>query len=239
MNYVVQIYNKGMDTEELVQWLEEGVSLEQAQFDLSPNQHPEEGTPVVGYRVAYTYTDPDTQETTYGAPLTHLRRDSMQQELISLKQFVTGPIENDAFLKSSVPIHNPRESDMGFYYFADQSMAEDYMRMIALGKVGKPHVESPITGESVIPDKWTGEHPGAGLNLTLLRVSGVADSYNEYMDIAALRREGLRMKDMHIDEHILSIPVEDIAALGECYRNIPDEELGPKSTLLKQWAQHW
>lgn len=230
-----------MDTSELIQWLGEGVFLEQAQFDLPPNQHPGEGTPVVGYRVAYTYTDPVTKETAYGSPLTHMRGDNMQQELVALQQSLTWSTENDAFLKSSVPIHNPRESDMGFYYFADQSMAEDYMRMIALGKVGKPHEESPITGESVIPDKWTGEHPGEGLNLTLFRVSGVADSYNEYMDTATLRREGLRMKDMHIDEHILSIPVEDIANIGAKMRTIPDEKLAssPKSQALKNWANHW
>lgn len=193
-----------MDTRELLSWLQEGLNLEQTQFDIPSEQHPEAGTPVVGYRVAYTYTDPNTQETTYGSPLTHNRGD---QELSHLKQAT----ESDAFLKSSIPVHNPRESDMGFYYFADQSMAEDYMRMIALGKVGKPHEESPLTGESVLPDKWTGE----GLNLTLLRVSGVADSHDEFMDTAALRREGLRMKDMHIDEHVLSIPVEDIASIGE------------------------
>lgn len=228
-----------MDTKELALWLGEGVSLEQAQFDLPSDQHPEEGAPVVGYRVAYTYTNPVTQETAYGSPLTHMRGDSMQQELVALQQSLTWSTENDAFLKSSVPVHNPRESDMGFYYFADQAMAEDYMRMIALGKVGKPHEESPITGESVIPDKWTGDHPGEGLNLTLIRVSGTADKYDEYMDTAALRREGLRMKDMQIEEHVMSIPVEEIASLGERYRNIPDEKLGPKSTLIKQWANHW
>lgn len=228
-----------MDTKELLSWLQEGLNLEQAQFDIPPEQHPEEGTPVIGYRVAYTYTDPNTQETTYGSPLTHNRGDSMYQELSSLKQAQSWTTESDAFLKSSVPVHNPRESDMGFYYFADQSMAEDYMRMIALGKVGKPHEESPLTGESVLPDKWTGDKPGEGLNLTLLRVSGVADSHDEFMDTAALRREGLRMKDMHIDEHVLSIPVEDIASIGEKMRSIPDEKLGPKSTLLKQWANHW
>lgn len=197
-----------MDTRELLSWLQEGLNLEQVQFDIPSEQHPEAGTPVVGYRVAYTYTDPNTQETTYGSPLTHNRGD---QELSHLKQAT----ESDTFLKSSVPVHNPRESGMGFYYFADQSMAEDYMRMIALGKVGKPREESPLTGESVLPDKWTADKPGEGLNLTLLRVSGVADSHDEFMDTAALRREGLRMKDMHIDEHVLSIPVEDIASIGE------------------------
>lgn len=163
-----------MDLQELAQWLGEGVSPEQVQFDLPSEQYPEEGTPVVGYHVAYTHTDPDTKETTYVSPLAYTP--------------VPGLIapENDAFLKSSVPVHNTRESDMGFYYFVDRGMAENYMRMIALGKLH----ESP---QQQAPD------------LTLLRVSGIADTSSS----------GLRMKDMHIDDEVFSIPAEDVVALSD------------------------
>lgn len=163
-----------MDLQELAQWLSEGVSPEQAQFDLPPEQYPEEGTPVVGYHVAYAYTDPDTKETTYVSPLVYTP--------------ATGLIapENDAFLKSSVPVHNARESGVGFYYFGDQGMAENYMRILALAKLhGGPQRQ--------IPD------------LTLLRVSGIADTSSS----------GLRMKDMHIDDEVFSIPTEDMVALSD------------------------
>lgn len=228
-----------MDTKELITWLQEGLDLQQSQFDIAPEHHPEEGTPVVGYRVAYTYTDPNTQETAYGSPLTHSRADSMQQEGIWLKQSLNRTHESDDMLRSSIPIHNPKESDIGFYYFADKSMAEDYMRMIALGKVGKPHEETPINSESMMkPFAWE-EDNRPQLNLTLMRVSGIADKYNPYMDIAALRREGLRMKDMHIDEHVLTIPVGEIADIGAKMRTFDDSRLGPQSLKLKQWASHW
>lgn len=162
-----------MDLQELAQWLGESVSPEQVQFDLPSEQYPEEGTPVVGYHVAYTYTDPDTKETTYVSPLTY----TLTPGLIAS--------ENDAFLKSSVPVHNTRESDVGFYYFVDQGMAENYMRMIALGKLhGGPRGQSP--------------------SLTLLRVSGIADTSSS----------GLRMKDMHIDDEVFSIPAEGVVALS-------------------------
>ena len=162
-----------MDLQELTQWLGESVSPEQAQFDLPSEQYPEEGTPVVGYRVAYAYTDPDTKETTYVSPLTYTS--------------VPGLIapESGAFLKSSVPVHNTRESDAGFYYFVDRGMAENYMRMIALDKLhGDPQRQSSA--------------------LTLLRVSGIADTSSS----------GLRMKDMHIDDEAFSISVEDVVALS-------------------------
>ena len=162
-----------MDLQELTQWLGESVSPEQAQFDLPPEQYPEEGTPVVGYHVAYAYIDPDTKETTYVSPLTYTS--------------VPGLIapESDAFLKSSVPVHNTRESDAGFYYFMGRGMAENYMRMIALDKL----YEGPQQQVSA---------------LTLLRVSGIADTSSS----------GLRMKDMHIDDEVFSIPVEDVLALS-------------------------
>lgn len=163
-----------MNLQELARWLGEGVSPEQAQFDLPSEQYPEEGTPVVGYHVAYAYTDPDTKETTYVSPLTY-----------TLTPGLITP-ESDAFLKSSIPVHNSRESDMGFYYFVDQGMAENYMRMIALGKLH----ESPQQ---------------QALDLTLLRVSGIADTSSS----------GLRMKDMHIDDEVFSIPAEDAGALSD------------------------
>lgn len=163
-----------MNLQELAQWLSEGVSPEQIQFDLPPEQHPEEGTPVVGYHVAYAYTDPDTKETTYVSPLTYT----------SIPGLIVP--ESDAFLKSSVPIHNTRESDAGFYYFVDQGMAENYMRMIALDKLQE------------------GSQRQAS-DLTLLRVSGIADTSSS----------GLRMKDMHIDDEVFSISVEDVVALSD------------------------
>ena len=61
-----------MNLQELAQWLGEGVSPEQIRFDLPSEQRPEEGTPVVGYHVAYAYTDPDTKETTYVSPLVYI-----------------------------------------------------------------------------------------------------------------------------------------------------------------------
>ena len=163
-----------MNLQELAQWLGEGVSPEQIQFDLPPEQHPEEGTPVVGYHVAYAYTDPDTKETTYVSPLTYTSTSGL-----------IAP-ESDAFLKGSVPVHNTRESDVGFYYFVDQGMAENYMRMIALDKLQE------------------GSQRQAS-DLTLLRVSGIADTSSS----------GLRMKDMHIDDEVFSIPVEHVVALSD------------------------
>ena len=163
-----------MNLQELAQWLGEGVSPEQIQFDLPSEQHPEEGMPVVGYHVAYTYTDPDTKETTYVSPLTYTPAPGL-----------IAP-ESDTFLKSSVPVHNTRESDVGFYYFVDQGMAENYMRMIALDKLQE------------------GSQRQAS-DLTLLRVSGIADTSSS----------GLRMKDMHIDDEVFSIPVEDMVALSD------------------------
>lgn len=163
-----------MDLQELAQWLGESVSPGQVQFDLPPEQYPEEGTPVVGYHVAYTYTDPDTKETTYVSPLAYTPAPGL-----------IAP-ENDAFLKSSVSVHNTRESDVGFYYFVDQGMAENYMRMIALGKLHEsPQQQAP--------------------SLTLLRVSGIADTSSS----------GLRMKDMHIDDEVFSIHAEDVVALSD------------------------
>lgn len=156
-----------MDLQELAQWLGESVSPEQVQFDLPSEQYPEEGTPVVGYHVAYAYTDPDTKETTYVSPFVYTPAPGL-----------IAP-ENDAFLKSSVPVHNTRESGMGFYYFVDQGMAENYMRMIALAKLHRgPWRQAP--------------------DLALLRVSGIADTSSS----------GLRMKDMHIDDEVFSIPLK-------------------------------
>ena len=227
-----------MDLSELNKWLAEGTSLELAQFNLPQEQKPAPGTPVVGYRVAYTYTDPNTKETIYGSPLTHWRGDLMSQELNLLKNRLGQTSEYDTFLSSNVPIHNPRESDEGFYYFADQSMAEDYMKMIALGKVNKARSESPINSESALPEKYTGERPAEGLKLTLFRISGVADETMNEFEGVDNRKEGLRMKDMHIDEHLLSIPVEDIAMMGDKLRNMPDDKLGPKNKIIKQWANY-
>lgn len=163
-----------MDLRELAQWIGEGVPPGQVQFDLPPEQYPEEGTPVIGYHVAYTYTDPDTKETTYVSPLVYTSAPGL-----------IAP-ENDAFLKSSVPVHNARESGVGFYYFVDQGMAENYMRILALAKLhgGSQHQSS---------------------DLTLLRVSGIADTSSL----------GLRMKDMHIDDEVFSIPAEDVVALSD------------------------
>lgn len=162
-----------MNLQGLAQWLGESVSPEQVQFDLPPEQYPEEGTPVVGYHVAYTYTDPDTKETTYVSPPAYTPTPGL---IVS---------ESDVFLKSSVPVHNSRESDMGFYYFVDRGMAENYMRMIALGKLHEGP-QQQVSG------------------LTLLRISGIADTPSS----------GPRMKDMHIDDEVFSIPIEDMVALS-------------------------
>lgn len=163
-----------MNLQELAQWLGEGVSPEQIQFDLPSEQYPEEGTPVVGYHVAYAYTDPDTKEITYVSPLAYTPTPGL-----------IAP-ESDVFLKGSIPVHNTRESEAGFYYFADQGMAENYMRMIALAKLHEgPQRQAP--------------------DLTLLRVSGIADTSSS----------GLRMKDMHIDDEVFSIPAEDVGALSD------------------------
>lgn len=163
-----------MNLQELAQWLGEDVSPEYVQFDLPPEQHPEEGAPVAGYHVAYAHIDPDTKETTYVSPLTY----TSTLGLIAP--------ESDTFLKSSVPVHNTRESDVGFYYFVDQGIAENYMRMIALDKL-REDSQRQTSG------------------LTLLRVSGIADTSSS----------GLRMKDMHIDDEVFSIPVEDMVALSD------------------------
>ena len=165
-----------MDLQELAQWLGECVSpeQEQVQFDFPSEQHPEEGAPVAGYHVAYTHIDPDTKETTYVSPLTYTSTPGL-----------IAP-ESDTFLKSSVPVHNTRESDVGFYYFVDQGIAENYMRMIALDKLRRDS-QRQTSG------------------LTLLRVSGIAD----------ISSSGLRMKDMHIDDEVFSIPVEDMVALSD------------------------
>lgn len=228
-----------MDLKELVQWLASGESLELSNFDIDQSLKPKPGEPVVGYRVSYTMTHPDTQETLYKSPLTYHRKGSMFQDESEMARSFGQSWERDDLLRSTNPIHNPKESDQGFYYFADKEMAESYMKMIALGKVYVKDNDNPLTsGAYDSRGYYESQREDAPLMLTLNRVTGIADeTMNEFEGIEN-RKEGLRMKDMQIEEQVLSIPVQDISFIGSKWRNVDDAKIegNDKMQHLKQWA---
>lgn len=197
----------------LEEWLLSSSDLTQAQFNVPFEERPEEGSPVVGYRVAYTITHPDTGETVYKSPLTYHREGTLKRDEYSMVQALGQSWERDDLMRSTIPVHNPKSSDEGFYYFADRTQAEEYMKMIATGKVHVKDNDTPFNAP------FKAEYEDAPLMLTLSRVTGTADSFSEYTDDAAHRREGLRMKNMQIHEPVLQIPVEDIANVGAKYRD--------------------
>lgn len=228
-----------MDTKELIQWLASGESLELANFDIDQSLKPKPGEPVIGYRVSYTMTHPDTQETIYKSPLTYHRNGEMERDEIEMIKAFGQSWERDDLLRSTTPIHNPRGSDQGFYYFADKDMAEDYMKMIALGKVHVKDNDNPLTsGQYNRKGYYKSQYEDAPLMLTLNRVTGVADETMSEFDSVMNRKEGLRMKDMQIEEPILSIPVQDISFIGSKWRNIDDTKIegNVKTQHLKAWA---
>lgn len=228
-----------MDLKELVQWLASGESLELSNFDIDQSLKPKPGESVIGYRVSYTITHPDTQETLYKSPLTYHRNGTMSRDEEEMIKAFDQSWERDDLLRSTVSVHNPKESDQGFYYFADREMAESYMKMIALGKVYVKDNDNPLTsGAYNSRGHYESQYEDAPLMLTLNRVTGVADeTMNEFEGIGN-RKEGLRMKDMQIEEQVLSIPVQDISLIGNKWRNIDNAKIegNDKMQHLKQWA---
>lgn len=223
-------------------WLASGLDLDSSQFTIT--DAPEEGTPVAGYRVMYFTHHKD--ETIYYSPL--VKHDGLS--LSQLKELTPGE-EYDTELRSSVPVHNPRNSDFGYYYFPDKEQAEEYMKMIALGKVNVALEPTPMqkysgdyemttAGDNIrrIPTYWDERDTEIQKNaqttgLGLFRVTGNADRYIPQMDTAELRREGVRMKDMQIDpEPELFISFETLGQAGVAAQN----EVTPTYAKLKRWS---
>ena len=223
-------------------WLASGLDSDTSQFNVT--DAPEEGTPVVGYRVMYFTQHGD--ETIYRSPL-------VKHDGLSLTQLehLTPDVEYDNELRSSIPIHNPRNSDFGYYYFPDKTQAEEYMKMIALGKVNVALEPTPMqryssdyemtpSGDAIrrIPTYWDERddelrHKAQTSGLGLFRVTGNADKFIPEMDTAELRREGVRMKDMQIDpEPELFISYETLGQAGVAAQ----EEVTPTYKKLKPWA---
>ena len=211
---------------ELVQWLASGESLELANFDIDQSLKPKPGEPVMGYRVSYTMTHPDTQETIYKSPLTYHRNGTIGRDEMEMLGAFGKSWERDDLLRSTTPIHNPKESDQGFYYFADKDMAESYMKMIALGKVHVKGMDTPLTaGRYDRKEHYESQYEDAPLKLTLNRVTGVADETMSEFDSVMNRKEGLRMKDMQIEEEVFSIPIQDISLIGSKWRSVDDAKI--------------
>lgn len=230
-----------MDTKELIQWLASGESIELSNFDIDPSLKPSPGEPVSGYRVSLTMTHPDTQETLYKSPLTYHRNGAMDRDEEEMTKAFGQSWERDDLLRSTVSVHNPRGSDQGFYYFADQEMAEDYMKLIALGKVHVKDNDNPLTsGAYSMRGYYESQYEDAPLMLSLNRVTGIADETMSEFEGVANRKEGLRMKDMQIEEQILSIPIQDISFIGSKWRNIDDTKIegNTKMIHLKQLANN-
>lgn len=223
-------------------WLASGLDLDAAQFTIT--DAPEEGTPVVGYRVMYFTQRGD--ETIYSSPL--VKHDGLS--LTQVKELAPG-IEYDNELRSSIPVHNPKSTDFGYYYFPDKGQAEEYMKMIALGKVNVALEPTPMqryssnyemtpSGDAIrrIPTYWDErdteirkQAQTAGLGL--FRVTGTADQFIPEMDTAELRREGVRMKDMQIDpEPEIFISYETLGQAGVAAQ----AEATPTYAKLKPWA---
>lgn len=186
---------------ELLTWLREGLrdnSLPQEpgvdaiwkKFNDDEDVIPE-GENTTGYRVMYMYKDPSTGKQYYQTPLTVGRKDSFDQmEQDFQKAAKREGADTSAFLLSDTEgIHHTDEGP-GFYYFRDKDVAEDYMKVIALGLKG-------ARGAKSFSDDWYKERTYSGdghipdINLALFKVEGVA-----------MRKpwdEGETMNDMHID----------------------------------------
>ncbi len=223
-------------------WLASGLDLDSSHFNVV--DAPEEGTPVTGYRVMYFTQHGD--ETIYRSPL-------VKHDGLSLTQVkhLTPDVEYDNELRSSIPVHNPRNTDFGYYYFPDKAQAEEYMKMIALGKVNVALEPTPMQRYSsnyeVTPSRddirriptYYDERDDAlrrkdqTSGLGLFRVTGTADKFIPEMDTSELRREGVRMKDMQIaSEPELFISYETLGQAGVAAQ----AELTPTYEKLKPWA---
>lgn len=169
-----------------------------------------EGSPTAGYRVMYTYVDPGTGKRYYQTPLTvgrNLSLGGMEQDFKAAAQHEGA--ETRYLMKDDEGIHHTDEGP-GFYYFRDKDVAEDYMKVVALGLKN-------VRGGASFADNWYIEHNdtyGIGRNgtpdisLALFRVEGTA--------MPKPGDEGETMNDMYIDpEPVVNISLRSVYDLGK------------------------
>lgn len=168
------------------------------------------GSPTAGYRVMYTYVDPGTGKRYYQTPLTvgrNLSLGGMEQDFKAAAQHEGA--ETRFLMKDDEGIHHTDEGP-GFYYFRDKDVAEDYMKVVALGLKN-------VRGGASFADNWYVDHNdtyGSGrnstpdINLALFRVEGTA--------MPKPGDEGETMNDMYIDpEPVVNISLRNVYDLGK------------------------
>lgn len=196
---------------------------------------PTKGESTAGYRIMYTYTDPESGQKTLFSPLVINRPEITQMEMTAESPYIkTGPdIDMPQFGAQRLEgVHHTDDVSgglgrQGYYYFSNKDTAEDYMAAILMGtkRVGAKGVGKEAPYELNYVKNTYGDASLETMNkrlshvsLDMYRVTGVAES--NPVD------EGYTMNDMVYDtEPELSFNMGTVAEVSNRFRGI---ELSPE-----------